>query len=359
MDYFKALSDEGLKSISKSNVILLYGDQEILMEELLEKILDETVDNSFRDFDYILLKTDSLKGEKEEGEKSLTVSDIIEHLEAFPFGGGKKVVAVRNIEKLDMNQKNILAGYVLNISPGSLLVLMATGKAKASVSSLLGSKLEKSLKSRTVINCTLKSNDMVKWVVQKAAMITGKTIGQEDSAYLLKRSGTELRYITKELEKLSSFVEPEFRIKKEAIDICCHQEAQSGVFELTDAVGLGQTMRALGIFSELMKQQEEPLKLLALLSNHFNLIKQVRELKEKRISPAEITSLLQKMGEHPFRVQKAMDIKFFSLDGLKKAHRWLLEADISIKTGRQEPEYVLELLIILLCQEAVKKKARY
>ncbi|MEQ8168123.1 MAG: DNA polymerase III subunit delta [Candidatus Eremiobacterota bacterium] len=357
MDYFKAVSEDGLKNISKSNVVLLYGDQDILMDELLELIVDETVENSFRDFDYILLKADSLKGEKEEGEKALTVSDIIEHLEAFPFGGGKKVVAVRNIEKLDMNQKNTLAGYVLTIAPASLLVLMATGKAKAGVSSLLGAKLEKSLKSRTVINCTLKSADMVKWVLQKTAMLTGKTIGQEDSAYLLKRTGTDLRHITKELEKLSCFVEPNFRINKEAIDMCCHQEAQSGVFDLTDAVGMGQTMRALSIFSELMKQQEEPLKLLALLNNHFNLIKQVRELKEKRISPAGITSILQKMGEHPYRVQKAMAIKYFSLSGLRKAHRWLLEADISIKTGRQDPEHVMELLIILLCQEAAKKKA--
>ncbi|HPZ10367.1 MAG TPA: DNA polymerase III subunit delta [Candidatus Eremiobacteraeota bacterium] len=357
LDYFKALSEKEIKTIARSNIVLLHGDQEILMEEVLEKIINETVDKNFKDFDYVMLNINFLKGEKEDQEKPAGLKDIIEHLEAFPFGSKRKVVIVKRIDKLEIEEKNRLATYLKSISLRAFLVLMTSGKAKTTLLSLLGSKLEKDIKARgTIINCTLKPNEMIKWVIQKTAMVTGKTIGQEESKHLLKRSGTELRHIINEIQKISSFVEPNFRITKEAIDICCHQETQSGVFELTDAVSMGQTFKGLSIFSDLIKQQEEPLRLLGLLSNHFNLIRQARELKDKKIPPREIIAILQKIGEHPFRIQKALDIKYFSLEGLKKAHRWLLDADLSIKTGRHEPVIALELLIILLCQEATRMK---
>ena len=192
-------------------------------------------------------------------------------------------------------------------------------KGKSALSALLGSKLEKSIKkSSSIINCKLKPGDMIKWVIEKAAKTNGKTIGPEESRYLIKRTGGDLRDIINELKKLSSFVEPGFRITKEAITICCHQELQAGVFDLIDAVGQGQTYRALGIFSELIKQQEEPLKLLALLSNYINLMKQVRDIKEKRIPTREIISIFKKIGEHPFRIQKALESNYFTLKGLEK-----------------------------------------
>jgi len=355
MNYFKIIKKNGLAEILKRNIIVLHGEQEILIEEILTKIIGEIIDNSFKDFDYVMLNSAPLKGET---EKSITLKDVIEELEGFPFGSKKKIVALKGCAKLSIDERNRLAKYVTSIPSSSILILLIN--SKSALSTLLGSKLEKSLKKNaSIINCTIKTGEIVKWIVEYAAKSTGKTIEPETGKYLLKRAGSNLRIISSELNKLSSFVEPSFRISKEDIDICTSQEINAGVFDLVDAVGTGQTYRALKIFSDLMKQNEEPLRLLALLSNYINLMKQVSELKTKKIPPGEIISLLRKLGEHPFRIQKALESSFFSLTGLQKCHKWLLEADISIKMGRQTPELVMELLIIILCQEAKKKKKRY
>jgi DNA polymerase III subunit delta len=350
MEYFKAIAKDGMKDVLKRNAIVLHGEQEVLMEEILGKIIEAMVDNNFKDFDYITFDHRS-------DERPFEIKEVIEQLEAFPFGSQKKAVSLKGGEELSGDHKGYLANYITSIPSSSIFILIFKGK---NLPLLLGSKLEKALKNNaTFINCSIKSNEIVKWIIEKAAKDNGKTIGQEESKFLLNRVGTDLREITNELKKLSCFAEPTFRITKESIELCCHQHIQTGVFELIDSIGLGQTLRGITIFSDLMKQQEEPLRIMALLGNHFNLIRQIRELKEKKIPDREIISLFQKIGEHPFRIQKAIENSCFSLESLKKAQKWLLEADISIKTGRQEPEIIIELLIIMLCQEARKKKKRY
>ena len=351
MDYIKALTGEGIKEILKKNIIILHGEQELLMEEILDKIVEEVLDKNFKEFDYTAFDVEALKSDQE--EKSNIIKDVIEQLEAFPFGSRKKIVLIRKGEALSGEYKNSLSGYVTAIPSSSILIIMLKGK---NLPLMLGSKLEKVIKNTSAtISCTIKANEITRWIIEKTAK-SGKTIGPEESKLLLNRVGTDLREITNEINKLSSFVEPSFRITKEDIEACCIQNIQSGVFELIDAVSIGQTFRALTIFSNLRRQNEEPLKLMALFNNHFNLIRQIRELKEKRIAPREITGLFQKLGEHPFRIQKALDNNHFSLEGLRKIQKLLLEADISIKTGRQSPELVIELLIVMLCQEARKKK---
>jgi len=355
MDYFTAITGEGIKEILKRNIIVLHGTQEVLMEEIEEKIREKIIDDSYREFDYIRLNAVHIKGEMEEQDKTWGVKDIMAELEAFPFGSKKKMVTVKRCEKLPVEQKKRLADYITGIPSSSVLILMFEGKSN--LSTLLGSALEKNTKKiASFINCTLKPNEMIKWVIGKAARANGKNIEAEESKYLINRVGSDLRDITNELKKLSSFTEPDFRIKKEAIDLCCHRQIQSGVFDLVDSVGMGQTYRALRIFADLLKQQEEPLKILATLNNYINLIKQLKEVKEKRIPGQEIVSIFQEIGEHPFRIQKALQNNYFTVKSLKKSQKWILEADISIKTGRQKPETVMEMLIILLCQEAKKKK---
>ena len=82
MDYFKIIKKNGLKELLKRNVILLHGDQEILMDEILQKIIEEIIDDSFIEFDYVMLNAAPLKGET---EKNITLKDAIEELEGFPF----------------------------------------------------------------------------------------------------------------------------------------------------------------------------------------------------------------------------------------------------------------------------------
>ncbi|MGI8424549.1 MAG: DNA polymerase III subunit delta, partial [Chloroflexota bacterium] len=82
---------------------------------------------------------------------------------------------------------------------------------------------------------------------------------------------------------------------------------------------------------------------LTMLGRQVRLLTQARDCAERRLS-AEETGRTLGVGAYPLR--KAQEqARAFTLDRLLEMHRRTLEADLSVKTGRQAPELALELLV--------------
>ena len=98
------------------------------------------------------------------------------------------------------------------------------------------------------------------------------------------------------------------------------------------------------IYSEMIKQGEEPIKIIALLASKFRLMYQAVELTKSGCSQQDIASTL---GVHIYPVKLAIQagMKYnmkLVLDYLNK----LSDLDINIKTGQIEPILGLELFIL-------------
>lgn len=140
-------------------------------------------------------------------------------------------------------------------------------------------------------------------------------------------------------------------ILKEATFIKCAPsipQDESTVFTWLDRLGERQTPKALGILKTLLLQGEPPLRLLATLTNHIRMLWQMKFLIEEGQNASEIA---KNLGVHPYRATKGLkQLKNFKVNELARFYDWLCRADFSLKSGKQEPEYLLELLVLRLCK---------
>lgn len=121
-----------------------------------------------------------------------------------------------------------------------------------------------------------------------------------------------------------------------------------GVFALLDALGERKAQGTLLAIKKLLLQGEPPLRLLAALANHLRVLWQIKILDEGRKGLDEIS---KRLGIHPYRVTKGIkQARNFKKSEFPRFLEWLTKADLNLKTGRNEPDHLLILLLLRICQ---------
>ncbi|MDN6326621.1 MAG: DNA polymerase III subunit delta, partial [Alkalibacterium sp.] len=114
-------------------------------------------------------------------------------------------------------------------------------------------------------------------------------------------------------------------------------------FELNERVLKKNVKQSIELYQDLLHQKEDPIKMLALMIGQFRLLLQVKILKKKGYQQADIAGILK---IHPYRVKLALQTeKRFKQTTLSSAHRYLINADYKIKSGKMDPKIQIELFI--------------
>ena len=122
------------------------------------------------------------------------------------------------------------------------------------------------------------------------------------------------------------------------------QTLEDNIFLLSEALANKNVKVAYSIFSDLMVQKEEPIKLLVMIANQFRLFKQVQVLQRQGMYEKEIAT---ELDVHPYRVKIAMgQARRFKTTELDKLLEQLATADLQIKTGQIDGQMALELFIL-------------
>lgn len=111
------------------------------------------------------------------------------------------------------------------------------------------------------------------------------------------------------------------------------QRSRAEYFELINKVVNRKRTEALQIFYDLLKQNEEPIKMMALIANQFRLLMQTKYFSQQGYGQKQIASNLK---VHPFRVKLAIDqARLFSEEELKSIIEHLAVMDYEMKTGKK------------------------
>ena len=136
------------------------------------------------------------------------------------------------------------------------------------------------------------------------------------------------------------------------IDAVTEPVLDAVVFQMTDQLGKGQYAAALAKLQQLLKMQQEPLQILGAVGMHFRRISTARVLLDSGKTAADLMDLT---GMKQYPAQKTMDsARRFRPEFCAKAAELILETDRSIKTSYDDPQRLLELLILKLAQEACR-----
>ena len=118
------------------------------------------------------------------------------------------------------------------------------------------------------------------------------------------------------------------------------------IFKFVDDIINKNKKEAIKTYKELLKLNEEPIKIIALLASKFRLMYQANKLAKKGYTEESISEIL-KVHKYPVHLAILSGYKYSS-EILLKYLNDLADLDIGIKTGEKDKELALELFILSL-----------
>ena len=190
--------------------------------------------------------------------------------------------------------------------------------------------------------------DLIAWVTRHFAA-AGKRISTDLCAYLIDITGGTMTALSGEIDKICAYSGAD-EIRKSDIDAVTEPVLDAVVFQMTDLLSAGRYDQAFQKLQQLLKMQQEPLAILGAVGGHFRRISAARTLLDNGKSAYDLQKLC---GIPDYPARKTMEAaRRFSSAFCQKAANLVLETDYQIKTSFDEPERLLEVLILRLAQEA-------
>ncbi|WCN38717.1 DNA polymerase III subunit delta [Aneurinibacillus uraniidurans] len=335
-----------IKAGRTAPIYVLYGTEHYLMDEIIRMMEAAILDEASRDFNYSV-----------HDMREVAVQTALQDAETFPFMGEKRLVRVRQAlfltgakqtGSVEHDLEQVLA-YATNPPDYSVLVF-EVNQPKLDERK----KIVKALKENGVfIECAeLGERALVEWVSRQAQRYE-VSMEPDAAELLLAMSGTKLRQLDREIEKMAAYVGTGCEITVETVEQLATRELEHDIFRLIDYIARLRIEEALRMYYDLQRLnvgssetrgEGEPLKILTLLARQFRILLQIKTLAPRGYSQQQIASTL---GIHPYVAKLAGEqAHSFSEKALKNIVHRLAEEDIRIKTGQIEKGLALELLIV-------------
>lgn len=311
-------------------VYVFTGQEDFLIEESVSRLCAAKLaaDNA------------NLNHDRFDGEKS-SAEDILQACQTVPFLSPTRVVEVRNTHRLSAEQQKLLAASVPNLSSSTFLIL------------IWGKEWRRDDVERPLVEAVLTTGEVVifwplfpsqaqRWVEQRAKHYK-KSIEPQAAIWLADMTDASLRRLDQELAKVASYSGGRPEITLEDVQASLGYYRASSPFEWLDALRRKQLPRAIQIMNRLLEEGEEPLRLLMMLSGTLRDWLSAKSGQESL--PALARRFHLRRGEENAFLQ---ELEKLSEEELVNGISACLEADQSIKTGKETPEMALSLLVLRL-----------
>ena len=253
------------------------------------------------------------------------------------FGRRKKVSKTSHEDEC-----KLLAGYISGI-PGSTVLVLVDDRLTG------GNPLFSELASIAEVRSfpVLRSKALADWIKRRAER-EGGSISLEAVSLLAGFVGSNLWVMASEIDKLVQYTSGR-RIEAEDISKLVSYAQEPNVFAMIDAILDSRAEIAQGLLQRLLEEGATPASLLVRLSRQFQRVLRARVLKERGMPKVQIQSRLSITQD--FILRRTLEqAQRYTLARLKEVYQKLLEADLSIKTGKYPGELALNILVAELCR---------
>jgi DNA polymerase-3 subunit delta len=326
-------------------IYLLYGPEDYLIEEEIQKLLNQTLSPKERGFN-----SHTFSGEEHSGQ------EIVRAAQTLPMFSQYRFVLVREADHMDEKKVEALMEYIKKPSQSTRLVLhgQTTGSWK---------KHRKEIEKVGKITeyTRLKGRALVSWIKNRMKE-RGKTLSEEAADYLVEVVGDHLYDLDNALEKVFLSGGEKQAIELSNMEEITSEVKVSTVFDLTDAIGHQNLEKALGILEKAMeskailfRKEEEGSKfgdpipfLLSMVAKQYWSMLLIKQMSSHRRDGGD---LAKELGTSPWSIKKIMDQgKNFSEASLREGILKCHQADLAIKRSRGPKDLLMEKLVIDLCR---------
>lgn len=315
---------EHIKSKSFKSFYLLYGS-----EEYLKKLYRDKLKNA------ILTDDNEMNYSYFEGKNIDTVK-VAEVAQTLPFFSEYRLIIIED-SGLFKNQSD-MAERLGNIPDSTIIIFVESEIDKRN-------KLFKMIRDHgTVSEMNGLDERNLKLFVASLFEQNGKKITEASIHYLLDKVGTDMTNICNEVEKINSYTMERDIIEKQDIDAVVTTQITGKIFQMIDAIGSKQPHKALELYYDLLSVREKPMSILFLVTRHFNILLQIKNLQTLGHSSSSMSEIV---GIPPFSVNKYLaQSRNFSSKRLKEALEFGTEVEEQVKTGRMIEKIGVELFIV-------------
>jgi DNA polymerase-3 subunit delta len=324
------------KALAKGKVppvVLLVGEEGRLVDRGLNRLREAVVPEAQRAF-----HEERLHG----GE--LDPARLVDGLRTLPLLGGRRLVVVREAERLAPDVLDALAAYAEAPLDSAVLVLAAERIDRRL-------KVWKVLEAAGVlVDCGHPDEHSLSKRLEEMAEAAGVAFEPGAAEVLIELAGNDLGVLEGEVAKLAAFVGPGRRVGPEAVhEVVAARGGDHSVFAWVDAVAERRAAAALVDLGRLLAAGEEPLRLLALLARQVRLIWGAKALAARGASAREVAEHLVPRAR--FLAPKLLaQARGFSEAELAAIHDGLVEADLALKSSPASERLVLERLVLAICR---------
>ena len=326
-----------LKKKQFAPLYVLYGSEEFIIKETISKIVENALEDDEAEFNIATFDLEETP-----------LSFALEEAETFPFIGERKLIILHNPvfltaektkEKVEHNIEQLLS-YLENPSPFSIVVFVAPYEKLDE-----RKKITKQLKKYAMVveASKLKEQELERWVSEQAAF-QGVGIEREAVSELLSTVGQNLMLLANEISKMALYAYEEKMITVETVSQLAVKSLEQNIFTLIDFIMNRRSAEAIELLQSLLRQNEEPIKILALMASQIRIMYVSKGLAKEGYGQQKIASHLK---IHPYRVKLALEkAQYFQEQELMTMLNNIAEADYKMKTGQMDKVLLLELIIL-------------
>lgn len=315
---------EDIKTQQFNHIYLLFGEEAYLRKQYRDKLKEAIIGDDTMNYHYY------------EG-KDISVGEVIDQAETLPFFAERRLIILEN-SGLFKSGGEQLAEYLSAQAQSTYFVFVETEIDKRS-------KLYKTVLSKgCAIEFAMQDEATLKRWILGMVKKENKKISENTLNLFLEKTGTDMENIRKEAEKLFCYCMEKEMITQQDVEAICTRQIGNHIFDMVGAIADRKQKKALELYYELLAQKEPPMRILFLIARQFNLLLQVKELREKGYQNKTIG---EKVGLPGFIAGKyvAQAARFKSAE-LRDAVEACVDAEEAIKTGRMNDNMSVEMLII-------------
>ena len=303
---------------------LLYGKERFLIDKEVKKIVNNIDSINISKYN---LEIDS-------------IDEIIEDATTISLFASNKIIIVENAFVFARTQKKLdnielLEKYLKEQCETIIIFIYNDEKIDSA------KKIVKLIKENGVVK---EFNQLKSINTYVKDMFNDYKIANDTINHLIDRVGNNLDIIYNEVEKLKLYKTNDKLITNNDIDSLCTENINIDIFKFVDNIINKDKKSAIKTYNELLKINEEPIKIVALISSKFRLMYQANYLAKKGYTEDYISEAL-KIHKYPVHLAIVSGYKYNPKILLKYLND-LANLDIGMKTGEIDKDLGLELFIL-------------
>lgn len=265
-------------------------------------------------------------------DENYSTDKFIESIAMIPIGTDKKFILLKDVSKLNDNDKKIISNALENIPDTTCIVIVYNDSWKF-------------LKNGEIVDCGKMDFNMLSKFVILELRKGQKEISSDALKTFIDLCAYDMTKLSTELKKLSCCSDDTIIEKKDVLSLVS-VDKEYQIFELTENLGNKNGDKVLKILCNFLNKKEPIQNIFGLISNHFRRIAHIGITGMKESELATIFSVKE------YAIIKAkQQSKYFSKVQLKNILKLLEDVDEMIKSGKMTAENAIFYLVfkILYC----------